>query len=815
MKMRAISSKGKRVLSLALVTSMLFLTACGGKNSSVSVYDYEKESDELTYFSSSDSDLDFFLNDYFKRHIGYIDSEEGDMTVNSIKPGAGYDGMYNFEWVTMALTWMNCFDSLDSDRLTTIKNSLKSVPIDRYGYVWDGTDTTKGTLTSLYDTGVHSMGWPFPKATDSEGWSTYWDFNGEKGSYEGEAWTSNFNAEIKNGLFVGTVTEGADKIEFISPALSSINTIMTYHAPYLELDLRMYTKDYANLEDVYIWYKNDASEEWSTEKRVSITEIAAINYDFSSNYEHVLYLPMYAEENWNSNDNLEIAQMKVQIVAKEGTTVKGKFGLNYVRPSYDTRHTNANSSYITCLKYYYLYTGDLEYLKEAIVEARKAMNFYMQMYNEERHLNSQSYLIGHEGDKSAKTTAEKMSSSLTNGYWDVMFMADYDFQSNMYFYKALVDLAELERILKAEGVEVEMSLSDVITADRECNKSTSAYTWDADALDKVAADVLAELRRSADDDTQTGFYDKETGRFIAGYDAQGNKLDYGYVMWNLEAVYLGIADDKQAQSIMDWISGERIVEMDKASEGSWGEDIYYYEFAPRITTTNKDGVFTGYYDDASGGNVPFGIKQIQYGGAALFLSYYDLMNRIELYGSDNSFERLKGIQNWYEKVYDFYKNENENPTPFDFYWDYYKQKLNITPQSGVHDGGGSGIVGLDGEFFESLLTIASIPYGFFGINSEDGKTLTVEPTLPEELDYWKIENLAFNYVKYDVTVFENAVRIDSVRGDAEGLDLKLSLDAKERNYTVYVNGVETKDYIEEDGKVIVTVPFASTIVEIK
>ena len=122
----------KRALCLSLATTMVCMTGCSEKSSAVNVYEYEKESETLTYFSSSDSELDFFLNDYFKRHVGYVDAQEGDMAVNSIKPGVGFDAMFNQEWNTEALVWFNCFDSLDSDRLTTMKNNLISVPVLQY-----------------------------------------------------------------------------------------------------------------------------------------------------------------------------------------------------------------------------------------------------------------------------------------------------------------------------------------------------------------------------------------------------------------------------------------------------------------------------------------------------------------------------------------------------------------------------------------------------------------------------------------------------------------------------------------------------------
>lgn len=806
---------GIRIVSFILVLTMLLMNGCSGGEEITKQYTYEKESEDFTRFSSSDSDLDFFMNDYFRRHVGVFDDEEGDMAVNSLKPGAGFEGMFNHAWNTMSVSWFNSFDSLESDRLLTLKNSLESVPVDRYGCVWDGTDTTKIATESAGKNGTHSMGWPFPRPTEADGWVTYWDFNGDRGSYEGDPWSANIDANIKDGFYIGTTKQRMSQVEFVSPALSSVNTIMTYHAPFLELDVRMYTEDFANIDDIYVWYKNDADEEWSSEKRVSVKEIAAMTYEYGPIYEHILYLPMYAEEHWNSNENLQIAQLKVEIKAKEGTKIGGKFGLNYVRPVYDTRHSNANSDYICSLKYYYTFTGETEYLKEAIVDARKAMNYYMQAYDKEAKLNDQSYQIGHDASKEGMGEAERMASSLGNGYWDVMYMPKYDFQSNMYFYKALKDLAYLERALETAGITVDKELSKVVTADRYCKRGESKYTYTADDLDRIADEVLTQLRKGTDDSAKTGFWDEETGRFIAGYDATGEKLDYGYLMWNLEAIYYGIADEEQAKSIMDWVSGKRIVEADKTSGGSVGEDIYHYEFAPRTTTMKKDGLFSGVYENAIGGSIEFGTKQVQYGGAIMYLSYYDLMNRIDTYGADDAFARLKEIQSWYEKVYDYYKNENEDPQPFDFYWDYYRQKVGITPQSGVHDGGGSGVVGIDGEFLESLLTMAAVPYGFFGIESEDGKCLTVSPSLPSDLDYWKIENAAFNRVKYDVTVYENAVRIDSVRGDTDGLTMKVSVPVEKGNFTVLLNGKATKDYVEEDGRIIVTIPFASAIVQVQ
>ena len=128
---------------------------------------------------------------------------------------------------------------------------------------------------------------------------------------------------------------------------------------------------------------------------------------------------------------------------------------------------------------------------------------------------------------------------------------------------------------------------------------------------------------------------------------------------------------------------------------------------------------------------------------------------------------------------------------------------------------GGGVIGIDGEFLESILPFAAIPYGFFGMESLDGNTLKIEPSLPSKLDYFKTENFLFNGVKYDLTIFDNAVMINSVRGDASGLSLQVVLNAPKAGQKVYVNGKATNRYTVIDGKVKVVVPLQSATIEIK
>ena len=825
----------RNIFAGLLACTITFNLGCNKKNTGATQeqskpYSYSKDSDELLHFESSDASLDFFLNDYFKRHSGWIDENGLDQKVASVTAGVNAVQFFWQEWNSMAYYWHNSRDGFETDRIEGLRKILSNIPVDDYGYVWQETDAVRPN-NSTTTSGEHRMGWPFPTSANVVG-STSWDFGGS--SMEGK-WTSaytkdgevvnNEDAKLLQGLYQ-TDVEGVESLTFTSPVEDYSRT---YYSPLLELDVRMFTEDAENIEDIIVHYTTNTSpDEWHS---VSVNEKAFISYDYTPSYEHMLFLPMYAEEVWASDKECKVYsnQIKVEIKAKEGTTFTGRFGLNYVRATFDTRHSNNNSIFISALRNDFDYTGDLEYLKENITKARKAINFYMQMYDETRHLNDQSYLVGHDADKTSIDQSHRTAMTLANGYWDVSFMTRYDFESNVYFYKALVDLAYLENILVQNGIIVDKSLAAVKTADRDYNHGISEYTYNAKTLNEIAELVVAELRKPTNDLDKTGYWNEETGRFVGGYcDAENKWYDYGYVMWNLEAIYYGVATDEQAKSIMDWISGRRIVEADKY--GSQGKDIYFFELAPRTNTYSDENqydlsIFNGSFTDP---NCAFGETQIQNGGAVLYLTFFDLMARVETYGADDAYNRLLAVKDWYMDIYDYYvKSDNYNENPDRFYWDYYqnnqwknannKKYLLQNGVKGTIERGGqtAGAIGVDGEFLESFLVMSAIPYGFFGISTENGNTLKIAPSLPSKLNYWGMENLAYNGVKYDLTVFKNSVRIDAVRGNSNGIRVNISLDAPSANPIVYVNGRATSDFVVKDGKVVVTVPLKSVTVEVR
>jgi len=829
-----------------LTSIILCLCSCNGYTPK-NIVDYTKTSKELLKFQSSDSNLDFFLNDYFKRHVGLIDEKGEDFAVNTLRAGSTTTNMFYQEWTSLALSWFNSYDGLETDRLEGQRNRISSIPVDDYGYVWDDNDNVRENNAEIND-GMHSMGWPFPTSANSDDCSTSWIFN----STDEPSWTSNFNAKLNyssstDGLFYGH-SNSTSSFEMTSNLLSNRKSIVPYYAPYIELDLRMYLANPEDVDDVYLYFKTSREGEFSNDKCLKASEVCALNYDFDAHYEHLLNFPVYAHESWTDNDSLyegiHIYQLKVVVKAKEGKTLRGDVGLNSVRCNYDTRHVNNNGLFVTALKNDFTFTGNVSYLKTNITRARKAVNFYMQMFDKNRNLVRSSYQVGHDGDKNPNSTkSQKLSHCLGNGYYDVLYNCEYDFQTNLYFYKAVKDLAFLEKVLENNQIVISKDLAQIKTADRNNGYGTSSYTYSANDLENIANKVLEALRANKNDQSMEGFYNPETGRFGAGYDVNtGNFYDYGYTMWNTEAIYLGIADKTQSKSIMDWISGKRIVEQDKKDQkgqgdgnakttgigGSCGDDIYFFEFAPRINTVNKNNpsLYTGYYESGSGASSVYGYTQVQYGGAIMYTSFYDLLGRTMTYGGDDAFSRLKGIESWYKKVYDNslledreWRKANGTYNSY-FYYDYYA-KTNLKLQGGRYGnsqvgGSSSGLLGVDSEFIESLLLIAAVPLGFFGLDSVNGKELTISPKMPSNLSYWKMENLSFNNVKYDLTIQKNGLRIDSTRGNAEGLTLDINIPLLESGvHEVYVNGKLTNDYQIVNNAVKLNLNFKNCTVEIR
>ena len=154
-----------------------------------------------------------------------------------------------------------------------------------------------------------------------------------------------------------------------------------------------------------------------------------------------------------------------------------------------------------------------------------------------------------------------------------------------------------------------------------------------------------------------------------------------------------------------------------AGDDSTGEDLYYFECAPRFNTVNND--YWYYCGVATDSDYPFS-GQVQNGGSCLWISYYDILARFMVLGAENAYERLSEIMEWYQDVTDaytqaqtsgatssatefyrayYYDIANCSSSSYDVYNETYNAK-HISLQGQVNGKDSAGALGLDSEFLE-------------------------------------------------------------------------------------------------------------------
>ena len=124
---------------------------------------------------------------------------------------------------------------------------------------------------------------------------------------------------------------------------------------------------------------------------------------------------------------------------------------------------------------------------------------------------------------------------------------------------------------------------------------------------------------------------------------------------------------------------------------------------------------------------------------------------------------------------------------------------------------------MDSEFLENAIVYSIVPFGFFGLNSDSAHTLSVAPNLPKELSFWRMENLMYNGVIYDMEVADDYVILESVRGNTDGLQCEINLPAPSETPQVYCNGtlMSSDAYTVANGVVTVKVDFRAQKIQVK
>lgn len=613
------------------------------------------------------------------------------------------------EWMPMSTLWPAVGDGTDLDGMSRRwAAALAGRGMSADGYIH----------THQHDGLAHSEGWPFPLWTQAGGIG--WHFRGTGvAGYDGPPATS------EGWNLSGAVDEGINEkgwvLKLTQPNAMARTPALTIDAktgPWLRLNWWAAGLEGANC---YVEWTTHQAPEFSAERRMYFSPAPGTGQVNTAVGESRTMIPVYRMSGWS------------------GTITGVRIGFDNAGPAHvviksfhtacDTRHNINNVNFIRGCHDYFQWSADYGFLRNQVGRIRTAMRFIMREFDTRERKCIYTTWPGHEGRSGLRyVNGQKVvipGEGIGSNYWDLLPFGGEDALATVYYYDALLDLADLEASILAHP---------------EWNVTTGADAYDP-----------ADLRRHAQEVKDYGtkrFWNEKTGRF-GTIDLDGQMHDYGWTFLNNEAIYYNFTTPEQAKSIRDWISGRREV----AGDTSRGADIYYWRFGPRSSTLrNIDYYFWGWSGPES---IPFG-NQVQDGGAVLGWSYHDLMADLRINGPDGTWRRLQEILTWFDET-----------RAAGGYRAYYSNPAKGTMQGGNVPGG----LGIDREFFESILVPQVMLYGFIGFKpTVDG--CEIAPCLPKEWPSLTITRIHLHDHVLDVTAKGHELRIKDHTPSGSPLQIK-------------------------------------------
>ncbi len=572
---------------------------------------------------------------------------------------------------------------------------LSSRIIDRDGYV----------STHQHASIAHPLGWPFPfwnQGSGGFGWHfSFKDTVGPPWRPDTLSTTEGWQLDGIEDAGVGEYGWNLKLTEPYAVLKAPAHPIDTFQSPFIQI--RWKATGLGNAQPYLEWTTKD-SPRFGPDRRFYFEPV-------EGNTIAHLAIPIYKHPKWKG----EIAQLRVGFgnpAPGASVTIQALF------TQYDTRHNINSQSYIAGCETYFRWTRDLNFLRRNINRMRTALRYLMTEHQGLERKVIYTGWVGHDGIAGLKLDGKGGKQILSghgigNNYWDLMPFGNLDAYATILYYNSLRRMAGIEADIRSHP---------------EWNIPEGSLALDPEMLAKHAVEVKAAGNRL--------FWHKETGRFIPGIGADGKVHDYGLTFLNLEAIHYGFATAEHARSIMAWISGKRKVEGDT----SQGEDIYHWRFGPRATTRRN----IEYYFWAWSGpeTIPWG-GQVQDGGAVLGWSYHDLMSRVRTLGPDDAWKRLQEVVRWFDEVqaaggYRAYYNGSREGT--------------------LQGGGTAGGLGLDSEFFESVLVPQVMLDGFLGFSpTADG--CRIDPKLPSSWPELTIDRIRLHDLTLRVRATKDTIEI--------------------------------------------------------
>lgn len=632
------------------------------------------------------------------------------------------------EWMPMSTLWPAVGAGAQLESMPERwAQALSSRQMNGEGYV----------RTQQHDGPAHAEGWPFPRWMEAGGIGWHFRGTGVPGydappaTPEGWVVSGGQGGEVDEKGWIVDLTEPGAILQ--SPAFK----LEAKNAPWLRLN----------------WWaaglgRSRCFVEWTTEEQPGFTPARRAYFTAAAAEGQVQIAPPMGPKSAGEmiTSVVETRTMIPVYRIPEWKGVITGFRIHFDNPAAakiviksfhtacDTRHDINNSNFIRGCHDYFMWSADITFLRDQIGRIRSAMRFIMNEFNTRERKCVYTTWPGHEGRSGVRRTAggEKVivpGEGIGSNYWDLLPFGGEDALATIYYYDAVLELAELE---------------EQILAHPQWCVATGAEAFDPADLRDHAAEVKAY-------GTQR-FWNPATGRF-GTVDLDGALHDYGFTFLNNEAIYYDFATPEQARSIRDWISGRRVVESDTAT----GADIYHWRFGPRSTTKrNLDYYFWAWSNPE---NIPWGL-QVQDGGAVLGFSYHDLMARLVVDGPGDAWQRLQEILTWFDET-----------QAAGGYRAYYNDPSRGTMQGGNVAGG----LGLDKEFFESILVPQVMLYGFLGFQpSADGCAIT--PRLPDGWPELTITRVHLHGRVLDITAGGKTVKVAAEGPAGEPLAVELPPD---------------------------------------
>ena len=613
------------------------------------------------------------------------------------------------EWMAISALWpaRGSGTELDAMRMRWAEAMAKR-KINTEGYVH----------TLQHDGPAHAEGWPFPRWMEAGGIGWHFRGTGVPG-YDGPPATS--EGWIVTGGQGGEINDKGWIVDLTAPmatAQAPPFSIDAKSSPWLRINWWAASLEGANC---YVEWTTKEQPEFTPQCRAYFEPAApagqartkgasSASQLNTSVIETRTMIPLYRIPGWKGT----ITGLRIAF----DNPAEAKLVFKSIHTACDTRHNINNPNFIRGCCEYFLWTRDISFLRNRIGGIRTAMRYVMNEFDTRQHKCVYTTWRGHEGRSGIHRTPDGEKTiipgeGIGSNYWDLLPFGGEDALATIYYYDTLLDLADLEEQIQEHP---------------QWCIATGAEAFDP-----------GDLRAHAQEVKQYGgkrFWNQKTGRF-GTVDLEGVLHDYGFTFLNNEAIYYDFATPEQAQSIRSWLSGKRIVEGDTST----GADIYHWRFGPRSTTKrNIEYYFWGWSRPES---IPWG-RQVQDGGAVLGFSYHDLMARLITDGPDDTWQRLQEILVWFDET------QAEGG-----YRAYYSDPSRGTMQGGNVAGG----LGLDKEFFESIMVPQVMLYGFLGFRpTADGFTLN--PQLPKDWPELKVTRIHLHQYVLDITVRDHTVIVD-------------------------------------------------------